>query len=817
MRLDHPPVFSLRQRRGNHIELGSAEGHAAHVFVLEDDIVRVLLLPGNELRMPRSWAVAPGLGDLPPEGRDRFDLSGFSLPAFTLEQPVGAHLLLQTAFIRLRIALAGFVCQWEALQPDGRWLRLAADRPTQAYNFGWWDQRVYHYLQRERGERYYGLGERAGEANRAGQRYCMRNLDAMGYSARHTDPLYKHIPFYITRLGAAGPCYGLFYDTLAECSFDMGRELDNYHGPYRYFVAEHGDLDLYFIAGEAPADITRRYTWLTGRPIFAPRHTLGYSGSTMSYTDAPDAQARMDEFLQRCEEHDIPCESFHLSSGYNSIADKRYVFHWNRSKFPDPEGFARRWLAHGVRLCPNIKPALLRDHPLYEQAAAAGLLVHDPDGQPTAVQFWDGSGAYLDFTNPDTINWWKARVTEKLLDLGFAATWNDNNEFEIWSDQARIHGFGQTRLASEARPLQTLLMMQASHAAQRAHAPDERPWLVSRAGMPGMQRYVQTWSGDNRTSWETLRYNIRMGLGLAVSGISHTGHDVGGFVGPAPGRELWLRWLQFGIFMPRFSIHSWNDDCSVNEPWMYPECIAQVRELMHLRCRLQPYLYHLLWRYHRAYEPMIRPTWHDFPHDPRCDEECDDMLLGPDLLVAAVVEPGQRERRVWLPGRGAWVDWRTGTHHPAGQWLSLPAPLEGPPPLLAREGCAIPLNTAPTGFGRSTDERGFRVFPVAGTGSFVAECFEDDGHSTAALQGLHGHWRLHVESDEREIRLNVTAGGARPPRQSRMKLWLPVAEQRALVLGGGTLAGQAEDGGHWRCLELDLTDRTQEGRRHPSA
>jgi alpha-glucosidase len=526
----------------------------------------------------------------------------------------------------------------------------------------------------------------------------------------------------------------------------------------------------------------------------------------MSYTDAPDAQLRMDEFLQRCAEHDIPCDSFHLSSGYTSIANKRYVFHWNREKFPDPAGFVRHWREHGVRLCPNIKPALLRDHPRYEEAARAGLLVQDPDGQPTAVQFWDDTGAYLDFTQPATIEWWKARVTDSLLAVGMAATWNDNNEYEIWSEQALIHGFGQPRPAREARPLQTLLMMQASHAAQAAFAPSERPWLVSRSGMPGMQRYVQTWSGDNRTSWETLRYNIRMGLGLAVSGISHTGHDVGGFSGPAPEPELWLRWVQFGVFMPRFSIHSWNDDGSVNEPWMYPEATPQVRALIQLRCRLMPYLYHLLWRYHSAYEPMIRPTWHDFPDDVRCDEENDDMLLGPDLLVAAVVEPGQRDRRVWLPGTGGWYDWRSGAHHAGGQWITLAAPLDGPPPLLARAGCAIPLNTAQAGFRRNEDRRGFRVFPILGEGSFESACFEDDSGGVGALSGQHGHWVLRVDGDATRLQIAVDRQGPLAPLQETLTLWLPPAESRALEIAGGRLQGDLRDADQWRRIEVAFDD-----------
>lgn len=785
MKLDQTPLFGIGRSDGNHVVLRSPDGPIAHIFVLEDDIVRVLLLPDGKLRAPKSWAICPGGEDVPADGRDRFDLSGFSLPNFKLQynEP---HVRIVTAKIRLTISLRGFHCRWECLQGD-MWRLAAEDRPTQAYNFGWWDKAPYHYLRREADEMYFGLGERAGPANRAGQSYQMKNLDAMGYDARTTDPLYKHIPFYLTWKTTHRLPFGLFYDTLADCRFDMGRELDNYHGHYRYFRAEAGDLDFYFIAGDRPADITRRFTWLTGRPAMMPRWSLGYSGSTMSYTDAPDAQERMNEFLEKCREHDIICDSFHLSSGYTSIGDKRYVFNWNYDKFPDPKGFALHYRAHGVRLCANIKPCLLRDHPRFEEAAAEGLFIKDTDGSPALAQFWDETGAYLDFTNEKTRIWWKARVTESLLAVGIEATWNDNNEFELWNDRAVL---ASGERAYDSRPLHTLLMIQASRQAQAEFAPGRRPFLISRAGAAGMQRYVQTWSGDNYTSWATLKYNIRMGTGLALSGVSNTGHDIGGFAGPAPDPELLLRWVQFGIFLPRFSIHSWNDDGSVNEPWMYPEITGTISSLIKLRARLIPHLYDLLWKSHRDFEPIIRPTFLDFPEDPTCAEENDEMMLGADLLVAAVVEPGRTERSVYLPAGTGWYDFWRGTRHEGGTVVTVPAPLDDRTPLFARAGSAIALNLAEQHFDRPADQRGFALFP--GEGTFTATCFEDDGESGAD----RADWSLTVTADPASLRVAI----ARQAPWERLVLLLPAGEKRAVALAGGTIeSDRIEDG--WRRIE----------------
>ncbi|KVT78675.1 alpha-glucosidase [Burkholderia ubonensis] len=802
--LKNRPRFALSARQGNHLVLTAADGCRIELFVLADDIIRVLVLPDGALRGPRTWAIAPGMEDVPLEGRDRRDMSGFDAVPYATSVDAD-RLTIETARVRLTVALDGGFCTWDILH-DGAWQRVMNDRKTQAYNFGWWDARAYHYVERRPGEMYVGLGERAGALDRANQSFEMRNIDAMGYSARTSDPLYKHIPFYVTWQPQAATGFGLFYDTLADCRFDMGRELDNYHGHYRHFVAEHGDLDYYFIASPGtPLHAVRRFTWLTGRPALMPKWALGYSGSTMSYTDAPDAQERMDEFLARCGEHDILCDSFHLSSGYTSIGPKRYVFNWNRDKFPDVDGFVRRYLDHGVRLCANIKPCLLQDHPAFGEAAEAGLLIEARDGDPAWVQFWDEVGAYLDFTNRATIDWWKARVKESLLRHGIAATWNDNNEFEIWSPDAIAQGFGRPFPAREAKVLQTLLMMRASRDAQREHAPQRRPFLVSRSGGVGMHRYVQTWSGDNYTSWETLRYNLKMGFGLAMSGVSNSGHDIGGFAGPAPEPELLLRWVAFGCFLPRFSIHSWNDDGTVNEPWMYPDVTGQIAGLIKLRYRLIPYLYELLWQSHSAYEPVLRPTFAEFPHDPQCLVDGDDMMLGPSLLVAPVVEKGQRERQVYLPAGTRWVSYWSGEAFDGGRTVTLPAPFEQPVMLL-REGAVLPLNVAEQHFNRPADERAFAVVPHAGSGVAMGGCVEDDGETEAWRGGEQGRWNVTVASDPATLRISVDLVGPMRGNQTHVRVSVPSADRRDAVCTHGDIADERVADG-WRHLSIPLSRR----------
>jgi len=773
--LANPPVFSVSREERGHFVLSEALGAVVHIFVLEDDIIRVAVLPDGTWKMPSTWAIAPGADDVPAEGRARASVSDFACPAYAMSEVKGI-LTIATARLRLSIKLAGFSCRWAVKRGDD-WVPIARDRFTQAYDFGWWDGRVRHYLARPESEQFFGLGEVSGAMDRNGRRIRLSNTDALGYSAKTSDPLYKHIPFYITYNTETQAAFGLFYDTLSDCAFDFGCERSNYHGRYRLFEAEHGDLDYYVIAGPKIADVTRRFTWLTGKPAFMPKWSLGYSGSTMSYTDAADAQVRMNEFLAKCAEHDILCSSFHLSSGYTSIGTKRYVFNWNRDKFPDPAGFVSHYAEHGVRLAPNIKPALLADHPQYEHCAREGYFVTGADGKPLIAYFWDALGSYVDFTNPKAAAWWKGQVKSALLDIGMAATWNDNNECELKDPTARMSFFGKPHPAVEAKPVQSLLMLKASREAQLEHNGIKRPYVVTRAGMAGLQRYAQTWSGDNATSWETLKYNIRMGLGLALSGVSNAGHDVGGFAGNAPDAELLLRWVECGIFMPRFSIHSWNDDGTVNEPWMHPEITSHVRDLIKFRAYLEPYLYDLMWRYHDAYEPVWRPTFYDFPRDPTCFEDCDEMMLGPSLLVAPVVEPGVLKRSVYLPAGADWYHYWTGTFISGGQSVTVPAEW-GRPPLFVRAGSVLPVNIAPQHFAQPADARAFEVYPLPDDGGFAGEVFEDDGVSFDYRRERRVLWSVRASTQGLRVS-TVRDFSIQIP--SQVSLIFPGIEQRPIV------------------------------------
>ncbi|MGJ4931783.1 TIM-barrel domain-containing protein [Bradyrhizobium sp. HKCCYLS2038] len=656
------------------------------VAILERDIGRVTLRRPEGYRLDRGWAIAPDHIEPPFAGRPRDDVSGFANPVLDVSEQ-GGVVTLATPGLRAEVKLDPFGIAWHRPGESQPFLR---DRPTQAYLLSRKSGALMHAMERHKDERHYGLGDKAGPLDRTGRRFAIDAVDPCGFDAELSDPLYKMLPFVIVD-GARG-AHGVFYDNLAPGVVDLGCTIDNYHGLFRFYRAEDGDLDYYVLAGPTVPDVTRRFSWLTGGQAFAPRWSLGFAMTTMTIADAPDADARVTAFIDDCKCHGIRCDSFHFGSGYTSIGKRRYVFNWNTDKFPDPAATMARLKAAGMVPVTNIKPCLLDDHPRLDEAKARGILVADGEtGAPATAQFWDGLGFHVDFTNPRGRQWWADGIRDALLAYGVTAVWSDNNEYEIWDEDAVCAGDGRPFPQALARPAQALLMHKLAYETQAAQDPGKRPYTITRAGGAGIARYGQTWSGDNETAWKTLRYNLTQGLNMSLSGLYNIGHDVGGFHGPSPGPELLCRFVEFCALWPRMVMNSWKDDGNFSTPWMHPAVLPQVRAVLELRHRLIPYLYTQMWRAAVEDMPAVRPLLWDFASDPIAAGTEDAFMLGPDLLVAPVLEQCATTREVYLPDHpGGWYDWHDGTPFEGGRSITIAAPL-GRLPLFARAGAIIPI------------------------------------------------------------------------------------------------------------------------------
>ena len=641
---------------------------------------------------------------------------------------------------------------------------LHEDIPDLAYREDG-NRRRMHTLRIEADDHFYGFGEKGGEIDKAECFLTMAPGDAMGYDAEKTDSLYKHIPFFIRLNEKSRQAVGYFYHNTAECTFNLGKEKRNYWHRYATYTADSGDVDLFLIAGPAIRDVVMRYTDLTGKSALLPRAALGYLGSSMYYPELPqDCDDAILDFIDTTKEEDIPVDGFQLSSGYCAVETeegvKRCTFTWNRKRFKDPAAWFAKMKQRGVVVSPNIKPGMLLVHPMLKEMMEKGMFVRaDPALSPASPgnykgwgvgTWWGGRGIFIDYTNPAVREHWKEYIKNALLQYGCESIWNDNCEYDSMVDKdALVCGEGKETTIGAVKAVMSNLMCRLSNEAIEEYHGNVRPYTVCRSGHAGIQRYAQVWAGDNLTSWKTLKYNIATILGMGLSGVANHGCDVGGFYGPAPEAELFVRWVQSGIFFPRFSVHSTNTDNTVTEPWMYSGMKPYVRDAINLRYRMSPYLYSLERRAHETGLPIMEALCSAFQHDPATYREGVDFMWGDSVLVANVVEKGQTARPVYLPKlphNEYWYDFRTREQFASGQTISVPVDISSIPMFL-RSGAILPMsgNRLTNLMTQKTTALDLLLSPDTDA-SFTL--YEDDGVSNDYQRGAYLKTRIEVRAGE---------------------------------------------------------------------
>lgn len=638
---------------------------------------------------------------------------------------------------------------------------LHADIPDLAYRMDSNNRRM-HTSQIEADDFFYGFGEKSGEINKAQKFMNMAPGDAMGYDPKETDSLYKHIPFYIRLNQSTKHAVGYFYHNTAECDFNMGKEKRNYWHRYSTYRTDAGDIDLFLIAGPGIDEVIERYTDLTGKSVMLPKAALGYLGSSMYYPELPeDCDDAILDFIETTHEEKIPVDGFQLSSGYCAVDTpegiKRCSFTWNNKRFKDPKQWFEQMYANGVVVSPNIKPGMLLVHPLLEQMKEQDLFLKSSednegvDGYAVGT-WWGGPGLFVDFTQEKNRKIWKQYIKDALLAYGCRSIWNDNCEYDSLVDKdARASFEGKGATIGEIKPVMSNLMCQLSNEAIEEYDPNCRPFSVCRSGHAGIQRYAQVWAGDNLTCWESLKYNIATILGMGLSGVANQGCDIGGFYGVAPESELFVRWVQNGIFQPRFSIHSTNTDNTVTEPWMYSDQKERIQAAIDLRYKLSPTLYSLMFKAHETGLPILQPLFMTFQNDPKTYNEGVDFMFGDHLLVANVMEKGQKVRKVYLPEtvdpNEKFYDFWTREEYEPGSEIELDVDLSSIP-MFVRSGAILPMsgNRLSNLMTQKTTDLEILMAPDVNS-EFVL--YEDDGQTNNYRHGDFLKTTIAVETGER--------------------------------------------------------------------
>ncbi|MFF3910474.1 glycoside hydrolase family 31 protein [Streptomyces sp. NPDC001848] len=543
--------------------------------------------------------------------------------------------------------------------------------------------------------RFFGLGGRAKGPRLRDGTYRLWNTDPGRPFGPGDDPLYITMP--VQMVVADAGTHLVFHDTSWDGTVTLREgEEGAGSGHDRAGACEvrmdGGPLRCWVMVG-TPARVLRVWASLTGAPAVPPAWALGHHHARWGFGSEQEVR----RIVAGYAEHDLPLDAVHLDIDH---LDGHRVFSVDQDRFPKLPVLAEDLRRDGIRLVSIVDPAVKAEpgDPVYDSGRAEDAFVRDVSGRPVEGVVWPGEAVYPDFTHARVRAWWGGLYQERLAQ-GFAGFWHDMNEpvsFTAFGENtlprsARHALEGRGGDHREAHNVYALCMARAAYEGLLGLAPEERPFLFSRSGWAGIQRYGGTWSGDVATGWPGLRASLSLVLGLGLCGVPYSGPDVGGFDGSPP-PELYLRWFQLAAYLPLFRTHA-SLRAGRREPWEFGDDVLEhARVALAERRRLLPYFVTLAHLARRTGAPYVRPLWWGAPED-RALRDCEDaFLLGDSLLVAPVLEAGAVRRRVLLPP-GRWYDTVTEAVYEGPGRVLVEAPL-GRIPVFARAGAVLPVRGA---------------------------------------------------------------------------------------------------------------------------
>jgi alpha-glucosidase len=666
----------------------------------------------------------------------------------------------------------------------------------------------------------YGLGQKAGGFDRRGRKWILWNTDVLSPDAmqaqhlheadaalneRRTsfDPYYTSIPFFYhcraSGTGGRARMAGFFVDNGYRATIDFSHA--NVYG-YRF---SGGQYTEYVFAGPTMRDILADYCFVTGRMPRPPLWALGHHQCRFHDYTAEEILAIGRTYRER----KIPCDVLWLDIGH---MDGFRVFTWDATKFPDVPAMVGRMRSEKLRLVTIVDPGVKAEpgYPVFDDGRRRNAFCKTESGNLYTGEVWPGRTVFPDFSRADVRSWW-SDLTAKHAEVGIAGTWNDMNEpatGDVEPFAMRFDRDGANHPHERFHNQYALLMAMSTYEGQRRKNPSLRPFILSRAGFAGMQRYAAQWLGDNASDWDNLRVSIPMAMGMGVSGQAFVGADIPGF-SAKPSPELAVRWMQYGTMTPFCRCH--NEAGELDQyPWSFgPGVERRCRAALELRYRLLPYVYSAFVRASETGAPVQRPLVFDFQDDRHVRETDDAYLFGDALLVAPVLEPGQTARHVYLPV-GTWVDWETGERHTGGQFITSAAPLDRIP-IFARGGSVIPMYAAapPSTMDHYPDVLELHVVVPEEDGEFESQLHEDDGITDAYTRGefLRTAFSVSRRGNRIHVAAEVSGDGFPEFRRKRFDLVFRGARVRTIEVGGVDLPvrdGRAELPNRGESFDLSL-------------
>ena len=545
-------------------------------------------------------------------------------------------------------------------------------------------------------------------------------------------------------LGEGNEGFAIFLDQIYQQQWDFGSS--------PWTAEMYGDqIRWYFTTSPSLGGMRKTFMNLVGHPLVPPKKAFGLWLSEYGYRNWEHLESR----LATMRSNHFPLDGFMLDlywfGGIQSYSDDTSMgrLTWDRKNFPNPEQKLATLRDQGIGIVPIEESYIGKNLPEHAALAKQGFLVKDGSGNPAylATNGWWGKGGMVDWSNTSSSDFWHQWKRVPLIDAGIAGHWLDLGEPEIYPSDGVYNGGARE---PDVHNIYNLQWAEGIYRGYQKYSPEKRPFIMSRSGAAGIQRYgVAMWSGDIGSDLTSLASHQNVQMHMSLSGIDYYGGDIGGFHREALQgdlNEMYTQWFAYGM---QFDIpgrpHTENlCQCRETAPDRVGHRESNLDNIR-LRYRLIPYVYSLAHEAHLNAEPVFAPPLYFYQNDPNLRTLAREKMIGASLLATVVSRFGQSYTDVYLP-KGNWFNFHTGEMNSSrGQkYGSVPLYIDGHfrLPLFAKAGAIIPMmyvdDKTMDSSGKRTDgtnrnELMIRVFAEEPQSSFTL--YEDDGASTHYLDG----------------------------------------------------------------------------------
>ena len=603
----------------------------------------------------------------------------------------------------------------------------------------------------------YGGGARALGMNRRGNRLKLYNKAHYGYETR------SELMNYTMPIVVSSDKYLLHFDNAPIGYLDLDSKQNN----HLMYETISGRKTYQIVAASTWPKLIDQYTNLTGKQPMPPRWALGNFASRFGY----HSQYEVEKTINKFKDLNVPVDAVILDLYWfgKTITGTMGNLEVFRDSFPDFEGMISRLKVKGVKTITITEPFVLTTSNRWKEAVKEQVLATDSLGKPYTYDFYFGNTGLIDIYNPKGASWFWS-IYKGLREKGIVGVWGDLGEPEVHPTALKHYNTS----ADEVHNIYGHDWAGLIYKGYKNDFSEERPFILMRAGYSGSQRYgMIPWSGDVNRTWGGLQSQTEIALQMGLQGLGYMHSDLGGFAGDNLDDELYIRWLQYGVFQPIFRPHA-QEEVPSEPVYRSEEALKLSKKAIALRYALLPYNYHLVFENNTEGLPLMRPL---FFEDSRSEMNTvsSTYFWGNDFLISPVTNAGQEQQMVDFPNTGNWYDFYNNKAYVGGKSQFVNT-VKTSIPTFVRGGAIIPI-IDPV---QSTDEYELNNFQlhyyfdqkvkksqrlIYNDNGLLANAYEKDQYELLKVTAQHNSNRIqmelsatkgmHFNFDKKEIELVV--------------------------------------------------------------